>query len=285
MNGFYLIDKDSNWTSRDVCNKIQHLLHEKKVGHTGTLDPFATGLLLVTIGNGTKAGTFLEEFDKEYVASLYLGKKTSTGDLTGEVVEESKVPAFSKDDVIKALNSLTGEIDQIPPMTSAVHYQGQKLYKLAHEGIEVEREPRRVNIKKLDLIEINDNVITFKCLVSKGTYIRVLGEDIAKALGTVGHLTSLRRTATGPYKVEDAIKLTQVTEIPCKSIYDILSQHLPVWVVPEELTKRVTDGASIKVSEIDASYDKILVTNKDGIALAVYKRYENDIFTCARGLL
>lgn len=285
MNGFYLIDKESNWTSRDVCNKIQHLLHVKKVGHTGTLDPFATGLLLVTIGNGTKAGTFLEDFDKEYVASLKLGILTSTGDFTGEVVETKEIPNFSKEDVLKALSELTGEIDQIPPMTSAIHYQGQKLYKLAHEGITVEREPRKVNIKKLDLIEINDDVITFKCLVSKGTYIRVLGEDIASKLGTVGHLTSLRRNATGPYRVEDAIKLTEVTEQSCMSIYDIISKHLPVYVVPDELLKRVSDGASIKISEIDASYDKILIANKDNTALAVYKRYENDIFTCARGLL
>ena len=285
MNGFSLIDKDVDWTSRDVCNKIQHLLHIKKVGHTGTLDPFATGLLLVSVGNGTKAGTFLEDFDKEYVATLKLGIKTSTGDLTGEIVETKQVPDFTKGEIQSAFLSLTGEIEQIPPMTSAIHFQGQKLYKLAHEGIVVERTPRKVNIKKIELIDIKGDIITFKCLVSKGTYIRVLGEDIADKLGTVGHLTSLRRTATGPYKVEDAIKLDEVMTKPCQSIYSILSKHMPFFIIGDESIKRVSDGASLKVSGISENYDKILVANKDYIALAVYKRLKDDIFVCVRGLL
>lgn len=284
MNGFLLIDKDVDWTSRDVCNKIQHILHLKKVGHTGTLDPFATGLLMVSLGNGTKAGTFLEDFDKEYIATLKLGIKTSTGDLNGDVIEEKDIPDITEENVLEVFKTSLGEQDQIPPMTSAIHYQGQKLYKLAHEGIEVEREPRRINIKSLDLISFVDGVITFKTRVSKGTYIRVLGETIAEKLNTVGHLLALRRTAVGPYSIDDAIKLENVYGSTPFSIGEILSKHLPTYVVPDELLKRVTDGASIKIENIEETYDKILVVNKENDALAVYKRYQNDIFTCARGL-
>lgn len=284
MNGFLLIDKDRDWTSRDVCNKIQHLLHVKKVGHTGTLDPFATGLLMVTVGNGTKAGTFLEDFDKEYEATLVLGKKTSTADLSGEVIEEKEVPSFSKEEVEKVLLSLIGEQDQIPPMTSAAHFNGKKLYVLAHQGIEVVREPRRVNIKKLELIETFDNVIKFRCLVSKGTYIRVLGETIAEKLNTVGFLSELRRLSVGPYSVNDAIKLEKVVDAIPFSIAEILRKHLPEYVVPDENKKRIFDGASIKIEGIASNYDKIFISDTSGEALAVYRRYENDIFTCARGL-
>lgn len=284
MNGFLLIDKDRDWTSRDVCNKIQHLLHVRKVGHTGTLDPFATGLLMVTVGNGTKAGTFLEDFDKEYEATLVLGKKTSTADLSGEVIEEKEVPSFSKEEVEKVLLSLIGEQDQIPPMTSAAHFNGQKLYVLAHQGIEVVREPRRVNIKKLELIETFDNVIKFRCLVSKGTYIRVLGETIAEKLNTVGFLSELRRLSVGPYSVNDAIKLEKVVDAIPFSIAEILRKHLPEYVVPDENKKRIFDGASIKIEGIASNYDKIFISDTSGEALAVYRRYENDIFTCARGL-
>lgn len=284
MNGFLLIDKDSDWTSRDVCNKIQHILHSKKVGHTGTLDPFATGLLMVSIGNGTKAGTFLEDFDKEYEATLVLGKKTSTGDLKGEELFVKEVPSISKEKVLEVLASLIGEQDQIPPMTSAIHYNGVKLYELAHEGIEVEREARHIEVKSLDLIEYFGNTIKFRCKVSKGTYIRVLGETIAEKLGTVGYLSSLRRIAVGPYRVEDAIKLENVFGSTPFTIAEILSKHLPTYVIPNEFKKRVTDGASIKVENIDSIYDKILIVDENNDALAVYKRYENDIFTCIRGL-
>ncbi|MCR5309520.1 MAG: tRNA pseudouridine(55) synthase TruB, partial [Bacilli bacterium] len=230
MNGFFLIDKDSDWTSRDVCNKIQHLLHVKKVGHTGTLDPFATGLLMVSIGNGTKAGTFLEDFDKEYEATLVLGKKTSTGDIKGEEITQKDIPEITKEDIEKVFDSFIGIQKQTPPMTSAVHYQGRKLYELAHQGIEVEREQRVVEIKSIKLLDFNQKTtIKFKAKVSKGTYIRVLGEDIAERLGTVGYLSELRRISVGPYSVENAIKLEEVSSVKPFSIFEILSKHLPVY--------------------------------------------------------
>ena len=281
MNGFYLIDKDTDWTSRDVCNKIQHLLHVKKVGHTGTLDPFATGLLMVSIGNGTKAGTFLEEFEKEYEATLVLGSKTSTGDLKGEIVDSKEVPNINEEDIKNAFKSLIGVQKQIPPMTSAVHYQGRKLYELAHQGIEVEREPREVEILSLDLLELKGNAIKFKAKVSKGTYVRVLGEDIAKKLNTVGHLSTLRRISVGPYSVKDAIKLDAVVDQKPFTIAEILTKHLPTYVVPDEFKKKVYDGATIK---IDIQGDKILIVDTDNNALAVYERLKDDIFKCCRGL-
>ena len=284
MNGFLLIDKNEDWSSRDVCNKIQHVLSCKKVGHTGTLDPFATGLLLVSIGNGTKAGTFLEEFDKEYEATLVFGKKTSTSDKNGDVLKEENVPELNKEMVESTLKSLVGKQKQIPPMTSAIHYKGQKLYKLAHQGIEVEREPRDIEIFSLELLEFNAMSIKFRCHVSKGTYVRVLGETIAEKLNTVGYLSTLRRIAVGPYRIESAIKLEDVEESKIFSIREILEKHMYTWTVFKNNQKRITDGAPMRIENINQSYDKILIVDEEGNALAVYKRSEGDTFICARGL-
>ena len=152
MNGFFYIDKQSDWTSRDVCNKVQKIFNLPKVGHIGTLDPFATGLLIVCVGSGTKASTFFNDDEKEYIATLSLGAKTSSGDLTGEVVEEKSVEPFSEDDIHNAFKALTGEITQVIPMTSAVHVNGVKLYQYLHQGIEVERPTRKVMVKNIYLL-------------------------------------------------------------------------------------------------------------------------------------
>ena len=282
MNGFLLIDKPSGWTSRDVCNKIQKILDVDKVGHTGTLDPFATGLLIVTIGKATKAGIYLEDDDKEYIATLSLGKKTITGDLTSEVIEEKEVPEINKEDIEKVFSSFIGEGEQIPPMTSAIHYQGFKLYELAHQGIEVERKPRKIHIKSLKLIDFKDNIITFSCLVSKGTYIRVLGEDIAKRLQTIGHLSSLRRTAIGHFNLDKSVPLLEVKKEDIMNMVDILSLYLKTIEVDDLLEKKIKDGNKLRFGEY-AQYDKILLIHK-GTALAIYEKEKDDLYRCLRGL-
>ena len=205
MNGFFLIDKQEGWTSRDVVTKISHIFHERKTGHSGTLDPFATGLLVVSVGRATKTNICLDGLDKEYIATLKLGGRTMSGDKTNEIVETKPVITPSKDEVLRVFESLTGPQKQVPPMVSSVRYKGQKLYHLALQGIEVDRPARDINIYSLELLELKDDEIVFKASVSKGTYIRVLGEEIANRLNNLGYLTALRRTKVGPFNIEDAI--------------------------------------------------------------------------------
>lgn len=282
MNGFLLIDKPSGWTSRDVCNKAQKILNEDKIGHTGTLDPFATGLLILTIGKATKAGIYLEDDDKEYLATIKLGEKTSTGDLTGEVIETKEINEFSEEDVIKVFDSLLGEQEQIPPMTSAIHYQGAKLYELAHQGIEVERKPRKIRINYLKLISYSSNSISFRCSVSKGTYIRVLGEEIASRLNNIGHLSSLRRTSIGHFDLENAVPLLDVTHDDIIDMMSVLIYYLPHITVDDALAKRVKDGAKLTFKECK-EHEKILIINNEEV-IAIYEREEGDLFRCLRGL-
>ena len=281
MDGFLLINKETGWTSRDICNKVQSILHTKKVGHIGTLDPFATGLLVVTVGKATKAGQFLEDLPKTYFARLELGKKTSTGDLTGEVIEEKEVPQFSEDEIISIFNELRGEIKQIPPMTSAVHYKGQKLYKLAHQGIEVDREARTVNVHHIELNSFTDKKIVFTCTVSKGTYIRTLGEQIAEKLGTIGYLTFLERLSIGHLTLEPSIKVNQVNEealLPIRFVLDAMEKV----IVDKTTENKAKSGVELVFDK--AINDKILLINENDDVIAVYKRKNGNTFVSARGL-
>ena len=220
IDGFLFINKEQGLTSRKVCNQISFKFGEKKVGHIGTLDPFATGLLIVTLGKGNKAGSFLEKSKKTYVAELKLGIKTSTGDCTGDVISSNAVPELNEDSIKEVLETFLGKIKQIPPMTSAIHVNGTKLYKLAHKGIEIERKPRNIEIFNISLLRYENGILDFSCTVSKGTYVRTLGEDIAKALGTLGHLISLRRISIGKWLLHYAKKVDEINED------DILSPDL-----------------------------------------------------------
>ena len=190
-NGFLLVDKESEYTSRDVCNIIAKIYDAKKVGHAGTLDPFATGLLIVGLNNATKALTYIEGQHKTYEAVLSLGEKTSSGDHTDEIVETKKVPELNEENIKNVFACLIGESEQTVPITSAVHVNGRKLYQYAHLNQDVELPKRTIDIKELKLISFDEKSIKFETTVSKGTYIRVLGETIAERLGTVGHLSSL----------------------------------------------------------------------------------------------
>lgn len=201
------IYKPKGWTSFDVVKKVRGILNEKKVGHGGTLDPFAEGVLILGTGADTKQLTAISGTDKEYKAILLLGSKTDTHDTEGTVVEEKEIPQLSNEQIESVLKSFIGEQLQIPPMYSAKKFNGKRLYTLARKNIEVKREPSLINIFDIELIEYNSPYISFKVRCSKGTYIRVLGSDIAEKLGTVGHLTALKRIKVGDYTLNDTIQI------------------------------------------------------------------------------
>lgn len=281
-DGFLLIDKENTWSSRDICNKIQGLFHQKKVGHIGTLDPFATGLLIVSLGKATKAGQFLEASDKTYLAKLKLGESKDGGDLTGDTIEIKDVPTLKEDQIIEVLNSFVGEIDQVPPLKSAVHYKGMRLYEYAYNNQVITPPSRKVTINSISFISYEDNVITFRCNVGKGTYIRVLGEDIAKKLNTLGHLIELRREKVSFLDVKDAYKMKDIDESKLISISDALVniQHI---FISDTLENKAKNGLSIYIKE-EGTDDIILLVNKNNVAIAVYERKEANLYKPVRGL-
>ena len=209
-NGILIIDKPSGWTSMDVCAKIRGILHEKRVGHGGTLDPMATGVLPVFVGQATRAVEFAENSRKEYVAGLRLGQVTNTQDTSGEVLETRPV-SVSREEVEAAMARFLGDIQQIPPMYSAIKINGQKLCDLARKGREVARKPRSITIYELELLEqVSETDYTFRCVCSKGTYVRTLCHDIGSALGCGGTMYALRRTMAAGYTLAQAVTLEDV---------------------------------------------------------------------------
>lgn len=215
MNGVLIVDKEKGMTSFDVIRQIKREKKDNKIkiGHIGTLDPMATGVLPILLGEATKLSDYLMEHDKDYVAILKLGEKRSTGDQEGDIVETADIPEFDENKIKEVLNSFIGRSEQIPPMYSALKVNGKKLYELARQGIEVERKPRIIEITKIELISINGNEVKFKVTCSKGTYIRTLCEDIAKKLGTVGYMADLRRTRVGNFKVENAGTFIELEDV------------------------------------------------------------------------
>ena len=210
MNGVLIIDKPAGWTSMDVCAKLRGVFHEKRVGHGGTLDPMATGVLPVFLGRATRAVEYATDSDKEYIAGIKLGVVTNTQDTTGEVLEEHPV-SISRTDLEAILPQFTGELDQIPPMFSAIKKDGKKLYELARKGVEVERKARHIVIKELEITNcIDSSTYELRVLCSKGTYVRTLCHDIGAALGCGAAMCSLRRSMAAGYTLTDAVTLEQV---------------------------------------------------------------------------
>ena len=200
IDGFLLLDKPAGVSSNNVLQQVRRLYDAEKAGHTGSLDPFATGLLPICFGQATKLGGFLLESDKRYQAQVLLGAQTTTGDPEGEVIATSDPSSVTRAQIEAVLPRLLGEIEQIPPMYSAIKQAGRHLYELAREGVEVDRQPRRVTIHELKLLEVDATGFSFEVFCSKGTYIRTLGEDWAALLGQRAHLIGLRRMETGPFK-------------------------------------------------------------------------------------
>lgn len=211
MNGIILIDKPQGWTSHDVVGKLRGILHERRIGHSGTLDPLATGLLVVFVGRATRAVEFAEADRKEYIAGLRLGISTDTQDITGRIINEgTDLP--DEMELRKALERFKGELEQIPPMYSAVKVGGKKLYELARKGESIERKPRHITVFGLETAGREDNDYILNVVCSKGTYIRTLCHDIGTELGCGGCMSSLRRTKSGVFSVEDAYTITEVQE-------------------------------------------------------------------------
>ena len=215
-NGLINIYKEPGFTSNDVVAKLRGILHQKKIGHTGTLDPDAVGVLVVCLGTGTKLVEMLTDHDKEYIAVCRLGVRTDTQDMSGKVLEEMPV-SVTREELREAVSAFVGDYDQIPPMFSAIKQNGKKLYELAREGIEVERKPRRIHIDAITILEDehleSDHVFTMEIKCSKGTYIRTLCNDIGVRLGCGAAMQSLARTRVGAFALDSAITLSQVEEM------------------------------------------------------------------------
>lgn len=212
MNGVIVIDKPKGYTSHDVVNVIRKELNIKKVGHTGTLDPNATGVLPILIGDATKISKYLIEHNKTYIAEIKLGEATDTGDSEGKIIETKDVPELNKNKISEILKNFEGKQKQVPPMYSAIKINGKKAYEYAREGKVAELKEREIEILGIKLIEYRKNTITFEVSCSKGTYIRVLCEDIAKKLGTVGYMQNLRRTKVDKFDIENAITIEEIKE-------------------------------------------------------------------------
>ncbi len=279
ISGSLLIDKQIGLTSRQEVNNVSRALGEKKAGHIGTLDPFADGLLIVLLGKATKISPFLEGMDKTYMATLKLGEMTDTGDLTGNLVSKQDIAALSKNKIEDIFTSFLGEQKQLPPMYSALKINGKELYKYAREGIKIERKERIINVYELKLISFKEDEITFISKVSKGTYIRTLGEDIAKALGSVGHLTKLTRLAIGPYSIEQSHKSEDVKVSDLISTMEML-QFMPKFKVDDELAKKALNGMHFRLPIKD---EIVLLYDKDDV-IAIYKKEPNGVYSCVRGL-
>lgn len=215
MQGILIINKPQGFTSQDVVSKVKKILNIKKAGHTGTLDPLATGVLPVLLGNYTKLSKYLIEHDKTYIAKIKIGEKSDTGDVEGNIIETQDVDLnkLSEDNVKKVLNRFLGKQKQIPPMYSAIKVDGKKLYEYARQGIEVKVEPRDIEIYNIELLSISNLEIEFKVSCSKGTYIRSLCEDISKALGTIGYMSSLNRVLVDKFSIDMAIDFETLEEL------------------------------------------------------------------------
>ena len=215
ISGVILVDKPQGMTSQQVVSKVKYLFkspnHDsKKAGHTGTLDPMATGLLPICLGEATKFSHYQLDADKSYQATILLGSQTDTGDADGQVTAEATIPAFDDTMLDKIAQQFLGAQQQIPPMYSALKKDGKKLYEYARAGIEVDRPPRDIILKAIELKAIDEQQIQLTVTCSKGTYVRVLAEDIAKAIGTLGHLTALRRLQVGDFKIDETITLADL---------------------------------------------------------------------------
>lgn len=267
MDQLFVVNKPRCFTSRDVVNKLSKILKIKKIGHTGTLDPIATGVLVCLTGKYTKLVDLLTSLDKEYIAEIKVGIKTDTGDITGNVIEV-KNKAISKSDVEKVFVEFPKKYLQTVPKYSAVKINGKKLYEYARENIEVELPKREVNIYSLELIEFNEDIIKFRTHVSKGTYIRSLIEDICDNLGIVGTMNSLVRTKQGKFDISDAKTLEEIEKnsLKGKNIHEFLDY--PCVNINDNEIKKVVNGGKIKNNY--NIKDKVILMH-DNVDLAIYE--------------
>lgn len=228
ISGVFLLDKPLNITSNAALQVVKRLFDARKAGHTGSLDPLATGMLPICLGEATKVSAFLLDAHKKYRTTIKLGVKTSTGDAEGEVIENKPVAAIKLEKVKQLVSGFMGKIEQVPPMHSALKVNGVPLYKLARKGMVIERKSRIVEIFDIQVLALNGDELELDVHCSKGTYIRVLAEDIAEAMGTCGHVQSLRRYEVGPFREQDMISLEKLREILAQGVAQADSTLLPI---------------------------------------------------------
>ncbi len=281
MNGIVIVDKPAGWTSQDVVSKLRGVFKTRRIGHGGTLDPMATGVLPVFVGRATRAVEFFEHAEKTYITTLRLGISTDTEDITGTVLEEKEV-AVTRDMLETALTRFRGEISQVPPMYSAIKVNGQKLYELARKGREVERESRPVTIFRLECQEFNGTEATLLVHCSKGTYIRTLCKDIGEDLGCGGCMASLRRISAGAYRETEAVTLETLIGAEDPGVYlqavDTMFEMYSAVTLTENQEKRCRNGNTFSLSLPDGTYRSY---SKNGEFLMLAK-VENGIMTTVK---
>ena len=268
-DGIFNVLKPPGMTSHDVIAFLRRVLNTKKVGHGGTLDPDAAGVLPVFTGTATRLLEFAVEGRKQYLVEVTLGKQTDTGDDSGNVVKEMPVPEFTEETLQKVLQSFLGKQKQLPPMYSAIKINGQKLYQLARKGVEVERELRDIEVYKLELLNFTATTLTLAVDCSKGTYIRVLGEDIATALGTCGTMSFLLRTQVGSYLLNESHTLQEIAADPASCVEAPVTavEHLPKLVLTDNQATRITNG--VRTTVAGTAEGKYVLLASDGEFLGI----------------
>ena len=257
MNGIVIVDKPQDWTSQDVTARLRRVFNTRRIGHGGTLDPMATGVLPVFVGRATRGVEFFEHAEKTYETVLRLGLTTDTEDVWGETIEERSVE-FTAEKLEQVLQSFRGEILQVPPMYSALKVNGQKLCDLARKGKEVERKPRPITIYELTLLEVTENTLRLRVRCSKGTYIRTLCKDIGQALGCGGCMAQLRRVSAGEYTIEESVPLQQLLDAQNPEKYlrgvDTMFRNYPEVRLTANQEKRCRCGNSFSVKLVEGTY-------------------------------
>ncbi len=278
MNGIVIVDKPQDWTSQDVTARLRRVFNTRRIGHGGTLDPMATGVLPVFVGRATRGVEFFEHAEKIYEATLRLGLHTDTEDITGTVLEEREV-RISERDFLDILPQFRGKVQQIPPMYSALKVNGQKLYDLARQGKVVERQPREIEIFELTCLEFAGNTARLRIHCSKGTYIRTLCKDIGEALGCGGCMESLRRVRAGEYSIDESVPLAELLESENPESYlrpvDSMFRHHPAVTLTAKQEARCRNGNSFSIALEDGTY-RVYGQNDDFLALS---RVENGVMS------
>lgn len=267
MDGIILVNKEENMTSRDVVNKIVHILNTKKVGHTGTLDPLATGVLVICVGKALKVQEYITQLEKEYIAEITFGINTDTLDITGNILEE-KESYITNEEIDKVLKSFIGDYDMEVPIYSAVKVNGKRLYEYARNNIKVDLPIHKVKINSLERISsVENNKVLIKCNVSKGTYIRSLVRDICKRLNTIGVMSKLTRTKQGKFNIEDCYTLDEIRNNEYKLIPIIDFIDLPKVEVDETIYKKISNGMKL---DNTYNYDTFCFIYNNEV-IAIYK--------------
>jgi len=278
MDGIILVKKPSGITSHDLVQRARRKLQTSKIGHTGTLDPLANGLMILTIGKSTKILPFLAHYTKEYICTMKLGLRSDTLDSTGEILQTQAINPFTQDDLQKALKSLLGTSMQTPPMYSAKKINGQHCYDLARNNIEVKREPVEITISDIELLNYCDDTIQFRVVCSNGTYVRVLTQDIANHLNNIAVMTVLTRTKIDKFHLEDAYEIDELDEnVKVVQTYDILTHY--TYIERDDLSD-VYNGKRIK---IDSEEQIVMITHNKEV-IAAYEKGNDGYYYNKRGL-